>query len=88
MSLFSRLARKLHPATVHAAPNAGPAIPPVRGVARVPLNTPPIPPNDEDTTRLPPVQSRYNGLRADVRAVNRNTIPAQRRGTTRAAVGL
>ncbi len=88
MSRLGRLFRKLHPATAHTVPNAGPATPPVRGVARVPLNTPPIPPTDEDTTRLPPVQSRYNGLRPDVRAVNRNQIPAQRRGTTRAAVGL
>ncbi|WP_328344923.1 hypothetical protein [Micromonospora sp. NBC_00421] len=88
MRLLDRLFSKLHPATVHTAPNAGPTIPPVRGVARVPANTPPIPPSDEDTTRLPPVQSRYNGLRADVRAVNRNMIPSQRRGSTRSAVGL
>ncbi|MEV5819223.1 hypothetical protein AB0L22_08620 [Micromonospora haikouensis] len=81
--------RKLQPATPAAplvaspAPNAGPTppAPRVRAVARMAAI-------DGETVPLPPVQSRYSGTRRDIKALNRNSQPTARRGSTRSAVGL
>lgn len=43
---------------------------------------------DGPTVPIPPVQPRYQGLRLDMQALNRNPQPLARRGSTRAAVGL
>ncbi|MFF0821171.1 hypothetical protein ACFYUR_12370 [Micromonospora haikouensis] len=71
------------PLVASPAPNAGP-IPPaprVRAVARMAAI-------DGETVPLPPVQSRYSGNRRDIKALNRNSQPTARRGSTRSAVGL
>lgn len=92
MSLFSRFkARILHTANQPTPTIASPVVPspnaaPVpsrrtRGVARMARI-------DGATVPLPPVQSRYSGQRLDVKALNRNSQPAARRGSTRSAVGL
>lgn len=93
MFLLSRLLRSLQNATrpaVVQSPNGGPDVPPVTpAVGRVHMNVaPPARQIDGATVPLPPVQSRYHGRRPNVKALNRNSGPSQRHGSTRTAVGL
>ncbi len=79
MSLFAYLARKLHPATVHTVPNAGPTrAVPAMGRARVPLNAMPrLGEVDGDTVAFPTTGAALNrgsGYRSR-RPVDYNRLP-------------
>lgn len=93
MFLITTLLRTLQNAIrpqVAPSRNAGPDVPPVTpAVGRVHMNVaPPARQIDGATVPLPPVQSRYHGRRPNVKALNRNSGPSQRHGSTRTAVGL
>lgn len=83
LHLARSLACKLHSANrVKTSPTEEPAeTATARGVA-------PAPQVDAPTVPIPPVQPRYQGLRLDMKALNRNAQPIARRGSTRSAVGL
>lgn len=89
MNLRERLARILHSAT-RKDRNEPPVV--ARAVvphSNIPRQYQPRRPVDEPTVPLPPTQPRYQGMRADVKARNRQVGPQPAKpGTTRAAVGL